>query len=461
MVSNRIHKIAVLGHCGNANLGDDALFAAVVQNVRARQPDAEIVGFTIDPEDSRQRHGVPAYPIRRPADSSGPGESVQESGSGKLNRAIKKVVPGLAPFARACRRVVAGLAAVPAEVKFLRQSYRRLRGTELLLVAGSQQLSDHFGGPWGFPYTVFKFTFLSKLTGTKVALLSVGVGPLRSPLSRFFARRVLNMVTYRSYRDVPSTRLAVELGVKGAHPVLPDLVYSLELPSPKPTKAESDRPVVGVNPIPFYDSRYWHIVDDERYGKYVCEFTKFADWAQSSEHALLFFPTQMRSDPLTIADIRNGMQEPNSPNVLPGDRVDGVQDLINEISRADIVVANRYHGMLFALAMGKPVLGLIYQEKGRSLMEDVGQGEYVLEAADLKGEDMIARFKSMEANAGAIREQISSRLEPIRKSLQEQYDTALRLIGIEPLATPVANATNVQPPKTLPQPVQPVVEVSH
>lgn len=445
MPRNHSRKIAVFAHCGNANLGDDALFAAVVQNVRLRLPDAEITGFTYNPEDSRQRHGVAAYPIRRPAETAAQKTSTPESqGPGRLRRALK-AIPGLVPVVRACQQFVGGVSAIPGEIKFLWDSYRRLRGTDLFLVAGSQQLSDHFGGPWGFPYTVFKFTLLSKLSGTKVALLSVGAGPLRSPLSRFFARRVLNMADYRSYRDAESSQLAMELGVKGSHPVLPDLVYSLQLPAPKAAPAETTRTVVGMNPIPFYDPRYWHIADFQRYEKYVAEFSRFADWTERSGHAIFFFATQMRSDILTNDDIHRGMKESNSPNVLPSNKIEGLQDLMNEIARADLVVANRYHGILFALAMSKPVLGIIYQEKGRSLMAQAGQADYVIEAKDLNAEKMIELMKSLEANAGAIREQISGRLEALRKALQEQYDIVLRMTPTKSVALPVDRATETQP----------------
>lgn len=449
MPRNQPRKIAVFAHCGNANLGDDALFAAVVQNVRLRLPNAEIIGFTYNPEDSRQRHGVVAHPIRRPAEAASTlaaqEASTRESqGAGKLRRALK-AIPGLAPMVRACRRFVGGVSAIPGELKFLWDSYHRLRGTELLLVAGSQQLSDHFGGPWGFPYTVFKFTLLSKFSGTKVALLSVGAGPLHSPLSRFFARRVLNMVDYRSYRDAESRQLATELGVKGSHPVLPDLVYSLQVPAPKAATAETARTVVGMNPIPFYDPRYWHIADTQRYEKYVAEFSRFADWTERNGHAIFFFATQMRSDILTNDDIHRGMKESNSPNVLSSNRIEGLQDLITEISRADLIVANRYHGILFSLAMSKPVLGIIYQEKGRALMAQAGQGDYVIEAKDLNAEKMIELMKSLETNAGAIREQISGRLEPLRKALRDQYDTVLRLIGAKSVALPMDRAPETQP----------------
>lgn len=450
MASRR--KIAVFAHCGNANLGDDALFAAVVQNVRMRLPEAEIIGFTFNPEDSCQRHGIPSYPIRRPAKTnppSAPPTTVAQSepsknASGGLRSALKSI-PGLAPLVRGCRRLAGAVAAVPAEAKFLIDSYRRLQGVELLLMAGSQQLSDHFGGPWGFPYTVFKFTLLSRLRGAKVALLSVGAGPLNSPISRFFARRVLSMVAYRSYRDAESSRYVMSLGVPGSHPVLPDLVYSLPLPVPKES-AKPGRTVVGINPLPFYDHRYWHIADAGRYAHYVKELATFADWLESSGHCVFFFATQMRSDVLTVDDVRNAMKASgSSPNVLASNKIEGLQDLVNEISRADMIVAHRYHGILFSLSMTKPVLGLIYHEKGRALMSQAGQGDYVLDAEALRADDMIERFKAMEADAAAIRRQIAEQLGPLRKALQDQYSTVLGLIGIESAAVPARGEVEAQP----------------
>ena len=56
--------IAVFGHYGNQNLGDESITAAVIQNVRQRLPRARVIGLSGNPGDTRVRHGVDAYPIR-------------------------------------------------------------------------------------------------------------------------------------------------------------------------------------------------------------------------------------------------------------------------------------------------------------------------------------------------------------------------------------------------------------
>jgi polysaccharide pyruvyl transferase WcaK-like protein len=441
-------KIAILSHCGTKNLGDESLFAAVMQNVLLRIPKAVLLGFTMNPEDTSQRHGIPCFPVRRlehsrsmptspPESSSSSDGSTQKIALG-MNK-FKKIIgaiPGVRPLFSGFRSFVRSVLGLLAEPKFLLDSYRRLRGVELLLVSGGQQLNDAYGGAWGFPFTLYKWTLLSKLTGTKVALLCVGAGPVDSSLSKFFVRRLLNNVDYRSYRDDVSSRFVENLGVKGRHPVFPDLVYSLQLPAPKSAPAGSQRTVVAANPVPFFDGRYWPTHDSIRYQDYVSKFARFAEWLDQTGHAVLLFPTQARADVYAIDDIRQAMNgSSQSPNILHCNKIDTLQDLVTEISRADFVVANRYHGILISLMMNKPVLGIAYAEKSRALLEQVGQAEYALDISDFTTENLIERLRSMEENAPAIRRKIADSIAPFRKALDEQYDTVLGLIGVSS-ATP-------------------------
>jgi polysaccharide pyruvyl transferase WcaK-like protein len=55
--------VALLSPCGWGNLGDAAIMAAAIDQIRARQPDAEVVAITLNPIDTQQRHGIPAFGI--------------------------------------------------------------------------------------------------------------------------------------------------------------------------------------------------------------------------------------------------------------------------------------------------------------------------------------------------------------------------------------------------------------
>jgi polysaccharide pyruvyl transferase WcaK-like protein len=362
-----------------------------------------------------------------------PAPTTATSGPGERIKRILKAIPGLRPFISILRGFAGGVVSLLAEPKFLIQSYQRLRGAELLLAAGGQQLNDGYGGPWGYPFTLYKWTLLAKLTGTRVALLSVGAGPIDSPLSKFFFRRTLNLVDYRSYRDAISSKLMISLGIKGEHPVFPDLVYSLRLPEPKPSPANSERVVVGTNPVPYLGEHYWPAPDAVRYQEYVRKLAKFAEWLDKSGHSVLFFPTQLRADAITINDINAAMNGAGrSPSFLAQRPIHNLEDLVSEISRADLIVANRYHAILISLMMNKPVLGIAYHEKSRALLEQAGQGDYVLKIEDFKTEDLIERFEDLEANAPALKKRIAERMAPLREALEQQYDAVFGLIGVKP-----------------------------
>jgi polysaccharide pyruvyl transferase WcaK-like protein len=439
-------KICVISHGGTKNLGDEALFATVVQNVRRRVPDAEILGFTISPDDTRKRHGIPCFPIRRSAavaptpaaspvsePAAAPSSSPRDSTPSRGLRGFVKSIPGVQPFFSFLRTVAGGAVSALAEPRFLIKSYRRLKGAQLLIAAGGQQLNDGYGGPWGYPFTLYKWTLLAKLTGTKVVLLSVGAGPIDSPLSKFFFRRTLNLVDYRSYRDAISSQLMISLGIKGEHPVFPDLVYSLRLPEPRPFPTNLQQVIVGTNPVPFFGEHYWPNPDAARYQDYVRKLARFAEWLDASGHSVLFFPTQLRADVITINDINAAMNGAGrSPNFLQQQPIHNLEDLVSEIARADLIVANRYHAILISLMMNKPVLGIAYHEKSRALLEQAGQGDYVLKIDNFKTEDLIERFKSLEANAPAIKKRIVGRMAPLREALERQYDVVFGLVGIKP-----------------------------
>lgn len=442
-LSKTQRRIGIFSHGGLKNLGDEALFAAVIQNVQLRVPDAQIIGFTANPEDTELRHGIPTFPIARldppkrldptPVQELAKPAADNANASPRLSwkQAIKSV-PGVIAVAQGIRKALRVSREILLEPRFLWQSYKRLRGVELLLVAGSQQLNDIYGA-WAFPISLYKWSVLSRLAGTKVALLSVGAGPISSSFSQFLIRRVLRMCSYRSYRDKISSELVTKIGAKGVHPVFPDLAYSMRLPEPRPVPADTKAVVVGINPVPFYDERYWATPNPARYQDYVDKFARFGQWLDKNGYSTLFFPTQARADVLTIQDIRVVMDRREaSTRMLEGLPIQSIGDLVTEIARADLVIANRYHGILISLALNKPVLGVAYHEKSRALLEQVGQGDYVLNIGDFSFEDLVEKFKALHAHAVQSKEEIAARIAPLRESLDRQYDTVLQLIGIEP-----------------------------
>src|SRR2546425_12444746 len=236
-------RIGILGHVGHKNLGDEAIIASVIRQIRDRYPDAEISAFTSHPEDTRERHAIPSFPIRRGDPQSGSAGTSRPSKLSRLVariRATGKAAPWLYGLLKLVRRSARLCWGAFAEVRFLAQCHNRLKDIDLLIFAGSNQLNDYCGGPWIFPYDLLKWCLLAKWVGTKVAFLCCGAGPLDSRLGKLFIRWSMSLADCRSFRDQVSRSLIEGIGVSGDHPVCTDLAHRLRpMPPAAPDPAPS------------------------------------------------------------------------------------------------------------------------------------------------------------------------------------------------------------------------------
>ncbi len=437
-----VKRIAIFGHVGTGNLGDETILAAVIQNIRHHYPDAEIHGFTTDPDDTRRRHRIPAFPIRiinkKHHETQQEGQSqvnTRESQTQEnLYKRIKtqlKTHPQLYSFLRAINNCLPFCVGMLRELSFLIRSLRNLRGTDFFVVAGSGQLTDLYGGAWAYPYTILKWILMARLARAKVIVLSVGAGPIASPLSRLLFKYALSFASYRSYRDESSRRLIEHIGVSGEKRVFPDLAYSLRLGngSLPPTRPPSPC-IVGINPVPFCDDRYWAESDKATYQNYVQILALFTQWLLQRNHRVCFFPTQLRMDPHVISDIklilRNNGGLTDEYRLIERPIVTH-EDLIAQLSMIDIVVATRFHGILISYIMNKPVLGISYHSKIDNLMSNIGQVEFCLDIKRLSVQSLIERFTVLEAQRESIKQQIARRVSEYRQALEVQYDSALQM----------------------------------
>ena len=445
-------RVGILGHVGNENLGDEAIIAAVIQNVRRRWPDAEIRGFTIQPIDTEERHGIVTFPLRRGARTTRVEESsVREwvappvhrtdaspdaSSSGGLKRLVRRI-PILFPAARGALRAQQRLSEVIREIPFLLSSRKHVEGLDLMIVAGSHQLNDFVGGPWAFPYTVLKWTLLAKNAGAKVVFLSLGAGPIDTWLGRRFIRQALELTSYRSYRDVTAKRVVDSLGGTHVDEVVPDLAFGLD--SPVVVKeADRDGPtIVGLNPLPFFADYYWHVSDLEKYEAFVGKLAAFADWLVERGCAVHFIPTQLKADPTVIADVRRRMatiDRPECKKLIVEPAIRDLNELRAALAAVDIMVATRYHAIVLSLALHKPVLAVAYHDKSRDIMKWLGQGSYVVEGDRFAVEELTDRICLWEKEGDSIGSSLRQQMRGFRAALQTQYDEVFGLV--DPDSTP-------------------------
>jgi polysaccharide pyruvyl transferase WcaK-like protein len=322
------------------NLGNEGSLAALLLHLRRHDSAGEVRCLAGDPHAVRAEHGVPSERLM-----SLPLDSTRGSASW-LVRALTRAWD------------------VP-------RTWWLLRGTDLLVVPGMGVLESRLGtSTWGMPFWLLAAVASCRLRGGQAVLLSVGVDVPASRLTRRFFRWTLALSTHRSYRDLASQEAAVRLGRgEDPGPVLPDLAFGLD--DPPRVEPEDGHVVVGV--MRFEGER-------DTPGRGPRLVRAYADKMVSAVGRLV---DSGRTVTLVVGDLADrGLAEEVASRVLaePGRAsaavgVSAAADLgalMLEMGRAEVVVASRFHNVLCALKVGRPVVSLGYAPKNRDLQREFG-----------------------------------------------------------------------------------------
>jgi polysaccharide pyruvyl transferase WcaK-like protein len=424
-------KIALLHHVGGGNLGDDATLDAVAGNIKRRWPNAEIVAFSMNPNDTETRHGITSHPIRRKGWSIGHKPVEPEATLKETVKALTRKYRGVFYLLKATNAAVRLVSEVFRELSFLVSSRRNIKSFDLLIISGGGQLTEK-DGPWGFPYTIFKWVVLARSAGVRCMFLNLGAGPLTHPLSKFFVRRALLAADYVSLRDDKSRALVYEIGFRGESRVCPDSVHGLEVATTNGSLLKrSAQPIVGFAPMPYPDPRGWLAEKDQIvYDEFIRKLASFASWLVGQSYALTMFGTDIGVDPLAIEDLQMALLSLHgvpSSQYSVNHSVKSVQDLLATMSGMDFVVTCRFHGVVFAHLLNKPVLAISHHPKVMDLMTDLELSNYCVDIRDFDLKLLAEKFASMVIHSEEIKSRMAASLTANRRRLMWQFDELFRI----------------------------------
>src|SRR5687768_6155486 len=243
--------IGILAHVGMQNLGDEIMYAATVSYYRRHFPEARLVGFSMNPADTRGRYGMSEVhqirPLRATTAASAP--------SGRIGAYVRTLAGAIPSAIR--------------EIRFAIASARTLRGLDMVIVPGSSQFIDGYGGPWGFPLALLRWTIFARAARVPICFLSMGAEELSHPLSRWMVRRTVHLANFVTLRDTVSRKRLEAHGVRRAIDVVPDLSLGYPVPVIEPATSPTRPGTVGINPIPYYHAVFWRAVDEKCYRRYL------------------------------------------------------------------------------------------------------------------------------------------------------------------------------------------------
>jgi polysaccharide pyruvyl transferase WcaK-like protein len=380
-----------------------------------RLPGIELLCICPDPEDASARHDIPAVLM-----------SYRYSKEFKSKMEKRRNTPIVKFF----RRLVIRL---PLELAEWGKAVRALNGASMLVMTGTGMLGDFGIAPFDLHYQILKWSIVAKLCRCKLLFVSVGAGPIAHPLSRWIVKQAASLADYRSYRDNFSRDFMASLGFNTAKDfVYPDLAFSLPSEHERSAKPKGNSQVIGLGLMDYYGQRTEH--NESTYQDYLDKVTTFVAWLLERKYTVrlligdVAYDQRIRADVLSLLPTRGPKYEQGQ---IIDEPVSSVEDIIAQLAATDIVVATRFHNILLALMVGKPVLAISYHEKIASLMAEMGLFEYSQSIDQLNPSLLVKQFIQVEQSADRLKLSIERKVDQYRRALDEQYTRIFNHLAAE------------------------------
>lgn len=309
-------RVVICGAYGRGNAGDDAILLAILTELRSIDPDLSFQVFSRSPMDTRRTYRVNAF----------------------------YTFNGF-------------------------QAIRYFRKAKFFINGGGSLMQDVTSNRslWFYLWTLAA----AKKHHCPVIMYGCGIGPIQKDGNRRRAAKVMNKyVDSITLRDPDSRKELEVLGVtKPAIALSADTTVSLPAASPEVIDGilnsrgiPADGKYVGfiLRPWPGFEAR---VQDLAAAADYVYERYGLTP---------VFFPIEPRLD---IAAAQRVAQKMTAPHHLLTEAFTAAQT-IGILSRMQVVVSMRLHGLIFSASQGVPLVGIVYDQKVSSFLSYIGQDLY-------------------------------------------------------------------------------------
>jgi polysaccharide pyruvyl transferase WcaK-like protein len=386
-------RVGLFGLLGSGNSGNDASMETVLAYLRDAHPDAVVDAMCGGPERVRDKYGIDAVPMF-----------------------------WYQKFAQQKSGVTAGVLKVLGKGIDTVRTVSWVRRHDAVIVPGAGALETTLPQrAWGFPYALFLLSLSGKISGTKVALVSVGADVINKRVTRWLSNSTARLAFYRSYRDSYSRDVARQRGIDASgDQVYPDLVFGV----PTPPYDPGDPQLVGVGVMAYHGGNDDRKQADQIHSSYVETVTRFTRWLIDSGYRVRLFGGDNKFDGDVAEQIQADLRRyrPDlEPSCVTAESASSYAELIQQMAPCGIIVATRYHNVMCALKLCKPTISLGYSRKFIDLMADMGLAEFNQFAYSLDADRLIEQFKEIESRHAELQQQMAERNAANRQSLADQF----------------------------------------
>ncbi|AZC14429.1 polysaccharide pyruvyl transferase family protein [Microbacterium sp. ABRD28] len=302
---------------------------------------------------------------------------------------------------------------------------RHLWTSELVVFAGGSILKELSAATRRPRYAtllmIWAVVLGARLAGrTPIAMLNIGVGPLRTRRGRLLARLILASVSFVTVRDAASLEMCRRIGAARRVRPSTDAVFGV---SPRWLRGGDDDRVDGSGP--------WRIALNLNHDVEAPELWDAAMRALSEALTVL---AAERSIELHLLPMQSRGKEHDDATVLrafarslPGVPVvehapEDHRDVASIISSCDVVVAERLHALITASKLGIPVVPLIYDTKVREISHQIGAVDRAVDlSVPFSADAVLGPLRRIAAAPRETREQQQSAVDRLTVRAQQDF----------------------------------------
>ncbi len=360
--------IGISGSYGGLNLGDEAILACAIRELRELVPGVELVVFSRNAEHTAKHHAVDRVVAVR-----------------EVSR--DDILP-------------------------------QIRCLDLFLLGGG-----------GLLYDEDALTYLREMTmahdlDVPTATYAIGVGPLRSPESRRAVADALNRTRIITVRETGAQRLLEEIGVTREIVLTADPGF---LMTPEPVSREmldaegvaQRRHLVGVSVREVGPAAPG--LGEVAYHQLLADAADFV--ADRLDADILFVPME-RGDIRESHAVIAQMAEAHRASVLRREYAPG--EILGLMEHLDMVVGMRFHVLLFAALARRPFIPLPYATKVAGLLEDVGLLGTTLQ--QFRAGPLLASIDRRWDERRDFRAMLDAKVPPLQERAQQSARRAVSLL---------------------------------
>jgi polysaccharide pyruvyl transferase WcaK-like protein len=379
--------VVIAGAAGLSNLGDDAILAAMLAELRDALPEARLVVWTGAPERLAAEERVETIPFDDDA----------------------------------------ALAAA-------------LEGASLLVVGGGGFLFDHDSvlseadfrrNRVGNFYPYFRAAEAAYARGVPVYFYGVGVGPLITPGGRQLARAVLSQAAAITVRDPISLG---ELAAAGVTTPVAELTADPAVGLSPSAESWTDRPAgraVG------FVVRTWAWCGGRWTRSGEAAYERYLDWlAGGADHAVerweatpVFLPMQrLYDDDLEVEERVVARMRHRSAALVHEAQAPG--ELTAVVGSLDALVSTRLHPLILGAVAGVPLVGVTAKPKVRGFLVALGLAELALSPWAASEGALLRAIDRVLAEPDPVRRTIAAGLASQRAAAARNPEVAAALVGV-------------------------------